>query len=797
VIRGRLGAIAVLAALSAAAAASASERRLALEVVMNGHPTGRVGEFIDRDGKLFATPADLSELGFALPRDLAAGTKPIPLASLPNLNVEVNEADQTLMVQASDDALVPTEVSDEISSVHLAPLSRPGYGAVFNYDLTGTYSGQRTAGIGQQPTGGALLDLRAFGPYGVLENTSLVNITPYAGQASTVRLGTTFDYADPDGLRRWRAGDVVTGALSWSRAVRLGGAQVSSDFALRPDLVTYPLPVISASAALPSTVDVVVDGIRQFNEPVQPGPFVVRTLPVVTGAGEIAVTVQDALGRQTLVTLPFYASATLLKPGLASYSLEAGTVRENFGLTNDRYAGSAASGSLRYGVTDWLTVEDHAEATDTLVLLGGGAAMRLGSFGVFNAAASGSSIHGVVPAGAGGNSGGQLSAGFQRVTRGLSFSVSGSYAIAGYSDIAALYGAPMPRSTLNASLGYQLGKWGSVGLGYVNQVAKAGQAAQTGQAGSLEAAAADSLVTNQQVSLATLSYSIPIGPTASFYATGFKDLHDAHSYGVAFGISLALGPSVSASAGASLDSGRVGSLLSLVKPALAENDYGYRLLDSEGAGAQHLAQGEFLTAWGRAAGGVAQSSGQRAVQGGWNGALVWTDGHLFGANRIDDSFAVVSTGGVAGVPVLYENRLVGETDSSGHLLVPSLLSYQNNQVAVDATRLPADVDVGQTSAVVRPPDRAGVVIDFSIKKANAALLTLVDGAGKPVPVGSVAKIAGTLDQPVGFDGLAYVIGLQPSNRVQVVLPDGTGCSVQFDYTPVPGDIPLIGPLRCQ
>ena len=129
--------------------------------------------------------------------------------------------------------------------------------------------------------------------------------------------------------------------------------------------------------------------------------------------------------------------------------------------------------------------------------------------------------------------------------------------------------------------------------------------------------------------------------------------------------------------------------------------------------------------------------------------------------------------------------------------MPSLLSYQNNQVAVDATRLPADVDVGQTSAVVRPPDRSGVVIDFSIKKVNSALLQLVDGGVKTLPVGSVAKVAGALDQPVGFDGLAYVIGLQPSNRMQVALPDGTSCSVQFDYAPVKGDIPLIGPLRCR
>ena len=42
--------------------------------------------------------------------------------------------------------------------------------------------------------------------------------------------------------------------------------------------------------------------------------------------------------------------------------------------------------------------------------------------------------------------------------------------------------------------------------------------------------------------------------------------------------------------------------------------------------------------------------------------------------------------------------------------------------------------------------------------------------------------------------IAYVTGLQPTNRMQVVLPNGTSCSVQFDYKPVTRDIPLIGPL---
>ena len=61
--------------------------------------------------------------------------------------------------------------------------------------------------------------------------------------------------------------------------------------------------------------------------------------------------------------------------------------------------------------------------------------MKLGSFGVVNAAVSASSDRGGVPTGlgmgagmgTGGTSGGQVSAGFQRISRDLSFNVSGTF----------------------------------------------------------------------------------------------------------------------------------------------------------------------------------------------------------------------------------------------------------------------------------------------------------------------------------------------------------------------------------
>jgi outer membrane usher protein len=266
---------------------------------------------------------------------------------------------------------------------------------------------------------------------------------------------------------------------------------------------------------------------------------------------------------------------------------------------------------------------------------------------------------------------------------------------------------------------------------------------------------------------------------------------------VEIGITVALGRSTSASIGGSIDTGHPTSSVNIARYALEQNDYGYRLLDTEGATPQRSVEAEFLSGWGRVSAGVDQSPGRIAGRAEARGAIVWADGNLFTSDQINDSFAVVNTGDVAGVPVLYQNRLVGDTNASGRLLVPSLLSYQNNLLAIDTTRLPPDIEVGQTSLLVRPPDRTGVVIHFPVRKVNAALLKLLDRNGQPVPLGSVAKVKGAEDQPVGYDGEAYVTGLQATNHIEVDLADGTKCVVQFDYKPVTGEIPVIGPLSCQ
>ena len=81
--------------------------------------------------------------------------------------------------------------------------------------------------------------------------------------------------------------------------------------------------------------------------------------------------------------------------------------------------------------------------------------------------------------------------------------------------------------------------------------------------------------------------------------------------------------------------------------------------------------------------------------------------------------------------------------------------------------------------------------------SHAALVRLMDETRAPIPLGSMARLKGVdVVYPVGYEGEAYIESLTPHNKLTVTLPDGRTCTVAFDYKPVAGEIPTIGPLRC-
>jgi outer membrane usher protein len=794
-------AIVILSVIVAPRQASAADQTLLLEVVINGYATGKIGEFMLRDGALFARRTELADVGLRVP-DVAPVNQEglIPLSALPGVTSRLDQATQTLIITAGIDRLLPA-VLPAGATIGTSRQIESGTGATLNYDIVGT-------SIGRQNSANGLFDLRAFSPWGVISSGALA----YAGASpsgpggySAIRLDSTYVYSDPNSMRRYRLGDFITSGLSWTRPVRLGGAQINSDFSMRPDLVTFPLPSVGGSVAVPSTVDVLVNGTQIMSRQVQPGPFQIPQLPVITGAGTVVVSVSDALGRQVSTALPFYASSNLLAPGLQVYSTEVGAVRLNWGLLSNDYDHPAASATYRRGLSSDVTIEAHAEVTSGQLMAGGGVVANVFDLGVVNLAVAAST--------GSGRTGKQLSIGAERI--GPSFSLGASVIIADHNfrDIAAMNGDPVPRQQVNANAGVSLGRFGSLGIAYAGVDRDSAPAPisffappgtfltpSSSLPGGVLSVTGNivSFVPAEHAHIVSASYSVQVRNLA-FYATGFHDFVNGGSSGVLFGVTIPLGSrsSVSASVGSASAGGF--AQVQAVQSPVSIGDWGYQAFGGVGQPNHEFAELQYKSPWALVSAGADRLNSQTTLRTEGQGALSHVDGGLFPSNTINDSFGVVNTNGAKGIHVYDENREVGQTDSAGQLLLPDLRSFDVNRIAIEPTDIPADSTVSDTTRDVRPQDRSGVVIRFGVQASHGALLRLVYAAGTPIGLGSSATLAATgVTVPVGYDGEAYVQDLSPrGNRLAVQRMDGRRCIAIFNYRGHPGAIPTIGPLRCQ
>jgi len=759
--------------------AQAIDQQMLLDVQINGHSIGKVGEFTLRDGALMAQRSELRDLGLRAtaaltPRgSVSLNTESdglIALSTLRGVTWRVDQKTQTLYVTAADDRLLPAVLEvGERPIGHGATES--GIGVMLNYDMVNTFAG------GQNRASGSL-DVRTFSPWGVASSGLLVYAGGSAGGSGreTVRLDSTYTFADTATLRRYSVGDFITGGLGWTRPVHLEGFQVRSDFSMRPDLVTFPLPSVSGSAAVPSTVDVLANGNFVLSHQIEPGPFEIPQLPVVTGAGTISMTVTNALGQQVTLNRPFYASSALLTPGLQTFSAQVGAVRRNWGAVSNDYGKLAATGTYRRGLTPTVTVEGSAEGAPGAIMAGGGVAVNVYNLGVLNLAVAGST--------GSGRTGTQLTVGAQRIDRRLSLGGSVTMANRNFRDVAAVNGDPVPRQQLNGNVGLSLGRLGSVGIAYARIDLISAPSPTI-----LYAAQA------QHSHVLSASYSVQVHRMA-IYASDFHDFTNSGSSGVMVGLTIPFGRRSSVTV--SLDSNGGYGQVQAQESVVSVGDWGYQAYSSADNSAHEFARLLYKSPWALLSAGVDHTGGQTSVILESQGALSLVDGGLFPSNTVYDSFAIVDTSGLGHVRVLQENRDIGSTNSKGRLLVPDLRSFDINHIAIEPTDVPLDTTIALTARQVRPQDRSGVVVRFPVKISHGALLRLVDEVGVPMPVGSTVTLRTSgVTVPVGYDGEAYVQDLGLHNDIAVEGIDGLRCNVVFNYKPVPGDIPTIGPLTCQ
>ncbi|MDB5779809.1 MAG: fimbrial biosis outer rane usher protein [Polaromonas sp.] len=771
------GALQAQTSTSPATAASAirkdADRLMPLDVSVNGASTGN-WVLLERAGVLYAPLEAIEEWRISVrpttPAVSFRGQTYLPLTAIPGFESRINLANQSMELAFSPTAFAATRMAADAA---VRPELSPGLPAAFlNYDLSYTASAQRAAPSTREL--GALVELGVSRDWGVLTSShvgrNLASADP-AMPRSVRRLETTYSRNFLDSGISLSLGDSTTRSGLWGRPVYFGGVQLSRNFGLTPGFVSQPLPSIRGISSAPSTVELYInDALRQTSQ-VPAGPFAIDNFPLLAGAGQARVVVRDLLGRETVLVQPFFTNANLLEQGLTDWSTEIGAVRRDLGLENASYGQRFASGLLRHGVSQALTLEGRTELGTETKGVGGGLtyALPFQSLGQLALAASRDKRAGT---------GSEWLLGLEKTQLRHGFAVRWQAASRQFRQLA-LDGATLPyKRQVAANYSYTREGFGSLGAGYAK------------------------IDSYDRAPITTLSanYSVRVGQRSSFTvsATHVRSGVTGSSRAVGASLTIPLDGYIVVSSSVNHRDRRTDAYVSASHGLSAETGAGWRALagtrDGDGfseGGLYYQGSKGLVTA------DLSAAKSQQTLRLGAQGGLVLADGNAFASRRVQESFAVVEVPGYADVSVGFQGSRLTRTNAQGVALLTGLQPYQRNNVRLDPSELPISAELDSIELVAVPAQRGAVKIKFPVRSGRAALIKLVLDDGEPVPAGAEIELIGdTREFFVARRGEAFVTGLQPRNTLRLIW---SGASCAITVTLPEGqrdDIARVGPLTC-
>jgi len=683
------------------------------------------------------------------------------LDALAGLTFKIDDTTQSLLMQVPPRLFEATYLNGQ--EIELGVPSSASQGGFINYSLSANHSQELTSSAG-------LIDLGGFGGWGSGQTRILgVDLNK---QARAIRLESTWIRDKPIEFTRLRFGDAISGSSSWGGMVRFGGVQWATDFSLQPGFVTSPRPGISGESALPSTVELYVDNLLRMRREVPSGPFTIQDLPVIDGQGDAQLVVRDILGREQIITLPFFTNSKLLKQGLQDYSYELGFVRRNFGIDSNNYGRLVAVGTHRFGITEKFTGEVHGE------LLANQQSVGLG--GVFLSSAAGVLSGSLAMSHSKKGLGGLIGLGFQRQTGNFSFGANTQLASKNFTKLGLQPEKLAPRHISQMNFKVATNNYGSLAINYTQQAFR-----------DLEEYKSVSGSYVKEVSgLGNLSASV----------TRYLSGEAKTVFGLNFSMNLSLGNRTHANISTSAKPGRNNTNLQLNRRMPAGSGVGYRLVSGLGDSDRREAEVSLQNGVGNYSLAAAQSQGKTALRGSLSGGMAFLGGNSFFSRRIEDSFAVVQLPGYADVGIYKDNQLSTRTDSKGNALLTGLRSYQKNSVRIEQSDIPLDAQVGAVQLDAVPYFRSGLVLKFPVKRSRGALLTVVLENGELLPAGAQVEIINEniLENelyPTGMGGEVYLTELELENQLRVIWKEQS-CEFSLPFPETTDPLPHLGTYIC-
>ena len=720
-----------------------------------------------KDGAFFVAEEDLDRWRLRKPGVVAlkyGGNNYYPAASIPGAKFQFDPVKQTLRITASADAFGETVSKLARTDQYSAPIL-PQPGGFLNYNLSAARSTDASTVSGA-------FDVGFFSRYGALTSGFLAPTLD--AKPTLTRLQSTYVIDYPQKLTSLRFGDTVNQGGTWGLPVLFGGVQYGTNFATQPGFVRTPTALAAGGlATLPSTVDVFVNNALVSRQTVPPGPFSITNIPIVSGTGEARLVVRDLLGREQVITQPFYGIATLLKQGLTDYSFELGAQRRNFGVASSEYGKGLLTSTYRKGVTDAFTAELHSEVTGGMAAIGVSTVNRVARLGVVNASLVGSHSEA--------GTGRLVAYGFERQGREFSFSARSQLADHDFSQIGLQPGQPPRRRQDVVSLGLPFGRLGSIALSRVLQKS-AGQ---------------------PDTEVLTFAYTLQLGRFAQLGVTALRAVSDIATNSLFTTLTIPLGGSTSASISndrqRSSETGSSRGLTTTLQQSLPVGPgYGYRIQDRDGDVLASLSMQNNVGTYQVDASHARGGEGGTPVRLGVAGGIGLVGGHAFFSRAITDSFGVVRVADYPNVSVLQDYQVVGKTDAQGYAVLPRMRAYDKNIVSVDQNDLPLDAAIGSLKLVATPYYRSGVLIDFPVKRERGGTLRVILDDGSDLPSGALSQIEGKDEEfPVALRGEAYLTRFEATNRIRFTWK-GQRCTIEVPYPVNTTEaLPYLGKFVCK
>jgi outer membrane usher protein len=744
--------------------AFAEDRNLApeevfMDVLINQQPQG-ITFLLRLNERLFVGPKDLRRWRLRLPNTSPLkhyGEDFYALEDMVGLTYFFNEAAQALTVEAPTKYFDATILKGTVNDFSIPTPSDTG--GFINYSAIVNHSQIQTSTSG-------MLDLGVFGAKGVGQTSILGR--ELGGQSGAIRLDTNWTYDQPMQFSSLRFGDVISGASSWGGAVRLGGLQWATNFSTQPGLITFPLSNISSETALPSTVDFYVNDTLRLSSEVPSGPFSIEDLPLISGQGDSRLVVRDILGREQVITQPFYTSSSLLKTGLQDYSYELGFVRRNFGTDSNNYGAPVAVGSHRKGITDRLTLEIRGE------LLDGQQAIGLG--GVLLSPAAGVLSSSLAVSRSGKGVGGLLTFGFHRENRLLSFGAKTQLTSPRFAVIGMQSDELVPQKVSKIFVNLPSALFGSFAVTYTQKA----------------------FSDHNDRKILNTTYNRKVGRGGNLSVSLNRSLSDNAKTSIYLNFSMSLGNRIKVNTSTKLGSEQ--ARLQVVRNMQAGRGVGYRLATDVGNSNNRQAEVSLQNDVGSYNINVNHSKGETTLQGSVNGGVAFLDGRAFLGRRINNSFAVVKVSDYSDVGIYSDNQLVARTNTNGNALITGLRAYQKNSVRIEQADLPINVQIGEVELNAVPYFRSGLLLKFPVKRSRGALLSVILDNGDPLPAGAQVEI---IDEnilenelfPTGMRGEVYLTGLEVENHLRVTWKEQS-CGFTLPFPETTDPLPHLGTYIC-